>query len=235
MKNLIVATAFLAGLPAIATAQSDLRKIGQFLQGLQQIQQNQQNQNQNGQQPPNGTYQAPYRVDPNSSGNTNQGNFRDPNSFFGPSGGTQQGGIIYRNNQPFNGNTQMRYPQNTYPNGTYNGNQIIYPNSNTVRSSGTSYSDPPTAPPRSYSRQPIVLRCSPDAVGICNYELLTGSGKAFPYTIRAGQTQNLVETTDWSIRYRVTPTGAYQTYRLRGGKTYEMRNDGGQWQFYMAP
>ena len=259
MRTAIVTSLLLAGLPAISLGQSDLQKIGRILQGVQQLQQ-QQNQKNYSAPPQNGPYQ--YKMvpgNPNSSGNQNQGNF-GPNNFFGPSG-NGPGQVIYPNNRrpPTNTYPHGTYPSGTYPNGTYpsgtypSTGQVIhnhqhlgtYPqgstqhqtlHSGTVSSGGTTvYSGPPTVPVKTYSRLPIVLRCAPEAVGTCNYELLTGSGKACPYAINAGQTQNLVESTDWAIRYRSQPGAAHQTYRLRGGKTYEIHKTGENWHFYMVP
>ena len=224
MRTILITTLAIAGLPALSYGQSDLQKIGRFLQGIQDMQQQQQppnNQNGGNYQPRNAPY---YEGNPNSSGNQNRGDF-GRTDFFGPqNGGGQPGRIIYPNGQNQNnyhpqqtypGNTRIVYPQGTNP--SYNNGRVIY-------------SDPPRAPQRTYSGLPIVVRCSPAAIGTCSYELVAG-GKAFPYQIKAGQTQNLKETADWAIRYRPTPSSPYKTYRLRGGKTYEMRKNGNNWQF----
>lgn len=267
MRTIVITSLIFAAAPAVSFGQSDLQKIGQFLQGIQDMQQQNQGQS-NGNQ--NGTRSAPYNSpNPNASGNQNQGNFQNGNNFFGPgqqqvptygngnpnaSGNQNQGNFQNGNHffgqqngmqpgqviRPYNG---QPIQNGTYQNGTYSSGQTIYRNGQIVHPQGstnygngqTVYSDPPAAPPRTYSRLPIVIRCSPDAVGICNYELLSGSGSAFPYQIKAGQKQNLSETTDWSIRYRPTPSSPHKTYRLRGGKTYEMRGGSNSWQFYMAP
>lgn len=248
MRTIIAASLLIAGLPAVSVGQSDLQKIGKFLQGVQQLQQQQNNRQPTPSNPPNQGYRM-SPGNPNSSGDRNRGNFIG-DSFFGPSNGQwqtvpQNGSRPPYSNQP---------PYNTYPPGTFPNNgqvirnhqgHVIYPNGSwqpqVIRDSGvassgsTVYADPPKVPVKSYSRLPIVLRCAPDAVGTCQYELLTTSGKAFPYTINAGQAQNLVETTDWAFRYRPQPNADYQTYRLRGGKTYEIHKLGDSWQFYMVP
>ena len=98
-----------------------------------------------------------------------------------------------------------------------------------------SYPDPPIAPKKSYNGQPIVIRCADNATGICNYELVTESGKGFPYTISSGRSQQLQATTAWQFRYKPTPSAAPVSYLLRGGRTYEIRSNGNSWQLYMAP
>lgn len=271
MKSVITASLLIFALPAVSFGQSDLQKIGNFLQGIQELQQQQQPQQQqpqNGQQPPLGYRMSPGN--PNSSGDRNRGQFGQ-NNFFGQSNGQwqtvpQNGHQPPYNNQHLHNN---QHPQHTYPNGTYpNNGQVIhnhqqngtYPNNtypsgtypsgtypqgtsqhqphrngNVVSGGNTVYADPPTAPIKKYSGLPIVLRCAPGANGTCNYDLMTGSGKAYPYTINGGQTQNLTETTDWAIRYRARAGASYQTYRLRGGKTYEIHQVSGDWHFYMVP
>ncbi len=250
MRRLIITT-LIAVIPSISYGQSDLQKIGRVLQSIQQSQQ-QQRQSQ-GQTPPSnggnyGPRQAPVQgVDPNASGNQNTGRF-DPNSFFEPNNG---GG----NYVPSPGRT---YPQrNTYPgNSTYPGTTQIYRNGVPINSytpgatitGGQSYRpnysqptrkiwhpDPPIAPAKTYSRLPIVIRCAANTVGTCNYELMTASGSVFPYTINGGKSQKFTENTTWMFRYQPTPGAPKQTYRLRGGKTYEIRKNGNAWQVYMAP
>lgn len=145
------------------------------------------------------------------------------------------------NSQPYRPGPQITYPNQPYPNQTYPNQtypnqpfpQQTYPQGQYVPQ--PTYGEPPTAPQKVYSRLPIKIRCAPECVGICNYELIPGSGKAYPYTIRANQVQSLSETTDWLCRYQSVTGGAFQTYRLRGGKTYEMRKDNNRWQLYMVP
>lgn len=220
MKQLLLLTTILAALPSVSEAQSDLRKIGKFLQGIQEFQNQQDNGNQ--QQPPPNQSETPlpYKVDPNSSGNQNRGSF-DGRGFFNP-----QNGSTYPQQQfPQQFVPQTNYPQQTFP------SQQTYPGQNGI------YQGPiqPAVAPKNYSNQPIVIRCDSDVVGICQYELLTARNTTFPYAISGGQSQNLTENTDWAFRYRPSPNAAYKTYRLRGGKTYEMRKSGNAWQFYMLP
>jgi len=249
MRTTLIATILLASVPAISHAQSDLRKIGRFLDDMQRLQNQGQGRPNNGGNN-NGTRAVPYKIDPNSSGNQNAGGFHD-NNLFGPQGGGGFNNNInhnHRNNFP----PQNRYPQNNFHQG-HNHNQYpnnISPNYNrypgTVQNHNTVpytppsqsaarpvYADPPIAP-KVYSKLPIVIRCAPDCTGTCNYNLLSASGKSYPYTIRAGQTQNLKETTDWKFSYR--PDGSTsQAYALRGGRTYELRQNAGNWQFYLVP
>ncbi|MEP3481202.1 MAG: hypothetical protein ABJZ55_18325 [Fuerstiella sp.] len=228
MKRCFAVLAAVLVFQSAVEAQSDLRKIGKFLEGIQQIQ----NQNQQGRQTPPPRKDGPpnnYRqLDPNQSGDRNRGDFTMPPGFIVPPGnrGSQpyqpQPGATYPNqpypNQPY---PQQTYPQQTYPPGQYVPLPI--------------YGEPPTAPRKVYSQLPIKIRCAPECVGTCKYDLIPGSGKAYPYTIRANQVQSLSETTDWMCRYQSVTGGAYQTYRLRGGKTYEMRRDNNRWQLYMVP
>ncbi|GEM_PF-2697631 len=235
MKNVLLTGMLVCGLPAIADAQNDLQKIGQFLQGLQEMQEDggQDDGFQNGQ-----PQTLPYKAGgPNSSGNQNQGNFQ-PNNFFGPQNGMTpgqgQGRVTYPNGT---------YPNGTYPNGTYqNGNfqngtypNGMHPNGTYPGNGRTVYPDPPGGPPRVYSQLPIVIRCSPNAPGVCDYRLITDKGSSFPYKIGPGQTQNLTESTDWSVSYTPAPGMPTKTYRLRGGKAYEIRKLDGSWQLYMVP
>lgn len=166
-----------------------------------------------------------------------QGNFIYPNQnringqTYPP--GTIINGQPYRPGQQYQPGLQYQ-PGQTYPPGTIINGQPYQPGQGQI-TSRISYPDPPVAPKRSYSLQPIIIRCADNATGICNYELMTESGKAFPYTISAGRSQQLQETTAWTFRYKPTPTAASTSYRLRGGKTYEIRRNGNTWQLYMAP
>lgn len=214
MKRYITTAIVILVFPHAAQAQSDLRKIGKFLEGIQQLQNQQGNQQSGGQQDRPRTYKS----DPNQSGRQNQGDFNRPGFIVQP-------GTTYP--RPYNPNPQITYPSQPYP------QQNTYPPGTIVQR--PAYGEPPTAPRRTYSNLPIQIRCSPDCVGTCNYQLVSGSGKGFPYTIRPNQTQTLKETTDWLCRYQPITGGAYQTYRLRGGKTYEMRRDNNRWQLYMVP
>lgn len=192
----------------------------------------------NGFLPPNNNFRPP------------QGNI--PGQNFQP-GRTYPGGNVYPRQTYPGGMT----PQgNTYPSGTVIRNGLIYQNGRVIGTANNSnrltypsstpktlspsngyngYSDPPTASALTYSGLPIVIRCNDAAQGICNYELITAKGSVFPYTIKQGQKQNLSETTSWVIRYRSTPTSPQSTYKLRGGKTYEMRKSASGWQLYMVP
>ncbi|MEZ6132440.1 MAG: hypothetical protein R3C59_27565 [Planctomycetaceae bacterium] len=270
MRTILMATITLTCVSATSYGQSDLQKIGRFLQDVQRIQ----NQNQGQQQynNGNGVRRAPSYSNPNTSGNMNAGGFQNNNNLFGPQGGFQNNNNYSNPNTSgnmnagrFQNNNNLFGPQGGYNNGGYNPNYNNYPSynqypqshnhrivtpgynqyPNTVHSTvpsypGTSlstsrpvYSDPPIAP-KVYSNLPIVIRCAPDCTGTCSYSLLSGSGKSYPYTIRAGQIQNLKESTDWKFSYQ-PDGGASQTYALRGGRTYELRQNGGQWQFYLVP
>lgn len=228
---------------SVGYGQSDLQKLGQFLNGLQQLQQ-QQNQGQFTPKPPQqggGNRQYKYS-DPNSSGNQNQGDF-GRQDFFQPGGGrpnssrpgqTYPGNVIYPNGSYPNGSyPNGTYPNNTYPNGSYNANRPGY----TVpsRTGSSRYPDPPVAPARKHSGLPIRISCSSTAVGTCQYELKTASGSKFPYTISAGKSQTLSDTTSWVFRYRPTSTSQWQEYRLRGGRNYVIQKVSNQWQLYMVP
>lgn len=199
-----------------------------------------QNQNQRGQSnpPPRTEQNGPgvRRVDPNQSGNRNQGDFQLPGMIVpGRPNGQQyqpRARITYPN-QPY---PSQRFPNQGLPNQSYPNQsfpQQTYPQGQYVPQ--PTYGEPPTAPRKIYSQLPIKIKCAPECVGTCNYDLIPSSGKAYPYTIRANQVQSLVETTDWLCRYQSVTGGAYQTYRLRGGKTYEMRRDNNRWQLYMLP
>lgn len=220
MQRLTFLTLLTLFMPTTGFAQSDLKKIGQFLQGIQQLQQQQQNN-----QPPNqqGAPQ-PYKVDPNSSGNQNTGGFNRP-GFFQP----QQGNIYPQNQYP----PQQSYPQSqNYPQSGSQTYPQTYPQQgNTIYQSQPR---PVPAPQKTYSNQPITIRCDSEAIGTCNYELITAKNTVFPYQMVAGQSQSLTENTDWALRYKPTPTSGYKTYRLRGGKTYEIRMTNSSWQLYMT-
>ena len=220
MKRYVATLVALLLLPSVTEAQSDLRKIGNLLEGIQQMQ----NQQGRPSSPPPKKDGSPgvFRSDPNQSGDRNRGDFTTPGFIVRP--GVQ-------NPQPFRPRPQETYPSRPYPNQTYP--QQTYPPGQYIPK--RIYGEPPTAPRKVYSRLPIQIRCAPECVGTCNYELIPGSGKAYPYAIRANQVQSLSETTDWLCRYQATSGGAYQTYRLRGGKTYEMRRDNNRWQLYMVP
>lgn len=225
MKQLLLLTFVFALVPSISHGQSDLKKIGNILQGIQDMQQR---QNRPSPGPPgeaDNTRPMPYRVNPNESGNQNQGGFNG-RDFFNPQGQPypQQGQPYPQQRQPYPQQGQI-YPQQgqPYPN---NGMQP-YPNQNIVY--------PNQSPPvrKVYSNQPIKILCDPNAIGTCSYELITAKNTVFPYSINGGQSQNLTENTDWALRYRPTPSSPYKTYRLRGGKTYELRKAGNMWQCYM--
>lgn len=225
MKRCLAVLVGLLVFQSVTEAQSDLRKIGKFLEGVQQM------QNQQGRPkvlpPQKDGPPSTYRSDPNQSGDRNRGDFTMPGFIIQP--GAQK-------SQPYQPRPQVTYPNQSFPNRTYP-NQVYpqqtYPPGNYV--SKPVYGEPPTAPRKIYSRLPIKIRCAPECVGTCNYALIPGSGKAYPYTIRANQVQSLAETTDWLCRYQALTGGPYQTYRLRGGKTYEMRRDNNRWQLYMVP
>lgn len=214
MKRCIATTIAFLVFPYAAQAQSDLQKIGKFLEGIQQ------RQNQQG----GGGQGVPksYRMDPNQSGRQNQGDFNRP-GFIG------QPRPAYPS--PYNPQPQITYPSQPFPNQPYP--QSGYPSGTIVQR--PAYGEPPVAPRKAYSNLPIRIRCASDCVGTCNYQLVPASGKGFPYTIRANQIQTLQETTDWLCRYQPVSGGAYQTYRLRGGRTYEMRRDNNRWQLYLVP
>lgn len=233
--RLFIASLLIAGIcSGTVQADDEWRAFGQAL--LNEIGRQSQNQNQN--QPrsapmmpnPNGSGNQNYRQyapSPNGSGNQNFQNLNGRNNFFGPSGGTT---YPQNNFRPYN--PQPQY-QNVQPRRTYPSNSYTPPRSSSTISSRPVYRDPPVAP-KVYSNLPITIRCAQDCVGICNYSLLSASGKSYPYTIRAGQVQQLKENTDWQFRYQ--PNGsAYDTFGLRGGKTYELRQTAGQWQFYLVP
>ncbi|MCR9199516.1 MAG: hypothetical protein NXI04_12790 [Planctomycetaceae bacterium] len=172
--------------------------------------------------------QYKFRSDPNASGNHNHGRF-DPDHFFNPGG---SGG--YRppsgGGYPQPGYPQPGYRPQDYPQG--NPQQGLRPQ---YQDSGSRYKDPPLAPRRKYSGQPIQLECWSGSQGVCPYELITAAGSAFKYNMTAGMNQQLAETTLWSLRYRPTASAPWQTYRLRGGRSYQLRGDGGRWQLYMLP
>lgn len=217
MKRFITTAIAILAVHNTAQAQSDLQKFGKVLKGLQQLQ-NQQGKQESGQDQGIGTYKS----DPNQSGKQNQGDFNRPGFIVQPRPSYPR---------PYNPSPQITYPSQPYPQQRYP--QPAYPSGTIVQR--PAYGEPPTAPRRVYSNLPIQIRCPPDCVGTCNYQLVLASGKGFPYTIRANQIQTLKETTDWLCRYQPSPGGAYQTYRLRGGQTYEMRRDNNRWQLYMVP
>lgn len=205
--KLLLAISLMAVMPSTAFAQSDLRKIGDFLQQFQNQQQ----------EPQNGGYGA---GNPNYSGDQNQGEF-GRQDFFRPQRGMQP---VPQNQQQFQPN------QIVYPNGFVPANP--YPQGNAV----PQYQPQSAKPIRVvYSNQPITIRCDADATGLCRYELVSASGTGFPYQITAGQSQHLKENTNWAFRYAPTLGAPLKTYRLRGGKTYELRSSGGAWQLYMLP
>jgi len=251
MKTVLIASITLACIPTISYGQSDLEKIGRFLQDVQQIQ----SQNQRQQPGGNPVRSAPSYGNPNSSGNMNAGGFQNDN-LFGPPDGEFTDNSNFHNDNTNNFRPQNQFPQNNshqgriyypnnnnatpghnhypdtiyhnYPDTVYNNNVQTYP--------GTSrpvYLDPPVAP-KVYSNLPIVIRCAQGSTGTCSYNLVSGSGRSFPYTIRAGEIQNLKESTDWKFSYQ-SVRGASNTYALRGGRTYELRQTGEQWQFYLVP
>ena len=210
----MTAAIILLTLPSVVNAQSDLKKIGNFLQGLQQLQQQQNRpkpQPQNGQQNP---VQAPYGGgDPNMSGNQNRGDFNRDGFFPGPQTTYPQ------NYQPQNVRPQYRpngIPQNNYPQYQPSQSQQITP-----------------VPQRSYSNQPIVISCDGLSGGLCDYKLITASNRAYSYQIKSGQTQRLKENTDWALMYKPTSANTWKTYNLRGGRSYEFRHESGRWQLYM--
>ena len=172
--------------------------------------------------------QYKFRSDPNASGNHNHGRF-DPDHFFNP------GGSGYRppNNGGFppQGIPQQGFPQQNYPQQGYppQGQRPQY------QDNGSRYQDPPIAPKRQYSGLPIQLDCWRGSQGACQYELITAAGSVFKYNMTAGMNQQLAETTLWSLRYRPTANAPWQTYRLRGGRSYQLRGDAGRWQLYMLP
>lgn len=93
---------------------------------------------------------------------------------------------------------------------------------------------PQRVQPRTYSNQPIVIHCDPAAPGACRYSLVTLSNRSFPYEIKPGQLQTFPENTEWNFSYQPTGSGPWRTYRLRGGRQYEIRKGGdGRWQLYM--
>lgn len=227
MKIFSFAIVILFAMQASTYGQSDLRKIGQFLDNIRRAQ----NQNQQPVRPPQeGPPRKTFGGDPNQSGDKNQGDFNRPGFIVNPQPGNPRPG---RPGTVYPGQTYpgQPYPGQTYPGQTYPG-QVVYPQN---PSPGTQYGEPPRAPRKVYSNLPIKIRCAPDCVGTCNYQLIPASGQTFPYTIRANQTQNLKETTDWLCRYQPYSGAAYQTYRLRGGRTYEMRRDNNRWQLYLVP
>ncbi|MEZ6123203.1 MAG: hypothetical protein R3C49_08530 [Planctomycetaceae bacterium] len=196
----------------------------------------------------------------NSSGFNNSGFF--PGGSVNNGNVIYPGNTNYPSNQNhFHNHGQVTYPNNTYPN-SYPSNTYpnSYPSSSyhnhnhsspypsypgtshlgsttypSVTASTSAISQPPVAPTPSYSRLPITVRCGPDCVGTCSYELVTTSGSSFPYQIRAGQAQNLVETTNWTFRYSPAPGAPSQSYQLKGGRQYELRQTGGNWQLYLVP
>lgn len=249
-------------LPSVSHGQSDLEKILRGVQQFQQMQQQQNQQSQTQQQVPQGQtgrMMAPVQG-PNASGNQNQGNFTG-NNFFTPDGSNfvqpgrnmnypQNGNSFpgnrqYVNGQYLDGQGNIVYPQNGmnrqgYPPGTIINGQPYQPGRNyqpgqSQINARISYPDPPIAPKKTYSGLPIVIRCAANTTGICNYELVTGSGKGFPYTISSGRSQQLQATTEWQFRYKPTPSASPVSYLLRGGRTYELRRNGNSWQLYMAP
>lgn len=245
MKTLAAITLVMM-LPSVSHGQSDLEKI---LRGVQQFQQMQQQQNQQSrpqQQVPQGEkgrMMAPVQG-PNASGNQNQGNFTG-NNFFTPGGSNfvqpgrnmnypQNGNSFPGNGQYLNGQGNVVYPQNGMNLPGYPPGRNYQPGQSQINTR-ISYPDPPIAPKKSYSGLPIVIRCAPNTTGICNYELVTESGKGFPYTISSGRSQQLQATTEWQFRYKPTPSAAPVSYLLRGGRTYEIRRNGNSWQLYMAP
>lgn len=91
----------------------------------------------------------------------------------------------------------------------------------------------PARPQRTYSNQPIVIHCDPEAPTPCRYSLVTLSNRSFPYEIKPGQLQTFPENTDWNLSYQPTGSGPWRTYRLRGGKHYELRRADSRWQLYL--
>lgn len=168
-----------------------------------------------------GTYK--FRRAPNSSGDHNTGRF-DPEHFFNPQNGgryqPQPGGGGFSPSPPQNGSGQILPGQVRRPN---------------LSDRQTGYPDPPIAPARRYSGLPIELDCWHGSQGNCPYELITAAGSVFQYNMTAGMNQSLTESTQWSLRYRPTAAAGWQTYRLRGGRRYQLRGTGGQWQLYMLP
>lgn len=227
MKRLF-AILVLASLSSSAFAQritiGDLQRAAEALRGGGQ------NSYQNEDQPQN-NYNL--RMAPNASGNHNRGGF-DPDHFFSPQNG---GGNIYyppQNNGRFP--PQQNFPPQNYPPQTYPPQTLPQQNLRPpYQETASRYSDPPVAPKRKYSGQPIQLECWSGSQGACQYELVSAAGSVFKYNIAAGQNQQLSETTLWTLRYRPAVGGGWQTYRLRGGRSYQLRGTNGRWQLYMLP
>lgn len=89
------------------------------------------------------------------------------------------------------------------------------------------------SPSRTYSQLPIVIHCAADVGEPCRYSLVTLTQRSFPYVIQPGQQQTFPENTDWNFSYQPTGTGPWRTYRLRGGRHYEIRRSDGRWQLYL--
>lgn len=204
------------------SAQGFLERMGRQLGDRigEEIQQSQQRQT-----PQSGTPGQPTRgfSIPSESGqeNTGGGSFRD-RGFFGP--GTTPPRVIQptprRVTRP---EVETVYPQQGVGERTYSTPQPTTPSvSRTVqtppsRSTAVSNREFKIRAPRSFER----------SVG---YRLVSPTSE-YPFTIRPGEAQTLVESKVWLIRYY---RGSEQvTYRLRGGKLYEFGVDQqGQVQLY---
>ncbi len=151
---------------------------------------------------------------PGATGSSNLGRLQS-GPFIPRSSGNLQSGIRYNSSS---GYSQSRsYPQQQYR----------YPSN--------SYDSPPVAP-KVYSKKPIVINCPAWCEGVCTYSIIGASGKEYVYSISPGQKQEFRETTDWKIKYNRGGGRGYKTYKLHGGKEYELHSDGGgRWAFYASP
>ncbi len=155
------------------------------------------------------------------------GEFQPGNGFLLPGNGVQPnpGRVIYPGNQPYPGSGQPIYGNQP---GT---GQVIYgqPIDRTTQygSSTNSGSAVPTAPVS--TSQYVTIRCPQSANGSIYYPLESDRGN-FGFTMRGGQEQRFRVSSNWKISYN--DGSSQKRYRLTGGKTYTLKNEGSRWQLY---
>ena len=141
------------------------------------------------------------------------------------------------------------YPPGTYPPGntTYpgqiiDGGQIIHEghvihdgqiihNPGITYQDNTNVSEPPILSELPNQEQ-FRIACPKSESGTFNYKLQS-SERNMSLSLNPGYRHTLKENVIWTIRYE--GQGGTQTYRLRGGKDYTLRNRNGYWQIYTIP
>ena len=135
---------------------------------------------------------ATIGVRPNTSGFQNQNGFASGNDFFGDndnwsgnnwnnnnwSSGYQRPSVTY-----YRPNPTYTTPTYTAPSSVYSGGQVSY-------SAGVSYASPQVLNDPPVARLPIELEVPKSEFGICNYQLLTPSGRAYDYSITPGRSRS---------------------------------------------